>query len=112
MKNESKENITKKLNINPKKKIDIEEKNKLNSKTSKKDSKKIKKKIILTTALMVFLFVFSIIFAIINIGNEKILNRISIMGIDVGNMTQEDAKEMLNKVIKSYLLLMSMYLIR
>ena len=101
MKNESKENITKKLNINPKKKIDIEEKNKLNSKTSKKDSKKIKKKIILTTALMVFLFVFSIIFAIINIGNEKILNRISIMGIDVGNMTQEDAKEMLNKVIKS-----------
>ena len=69
--------------------------------TKNKKEKKIsqKTKIICITTFIIFLLIFSVIFAIINIGNEKILGKISIMGIDVGNMTREDARETLNKII-------------
>ena len=72
--------------------------------TEKEESKKEKKvskktKILLIVIFIIFLLIFSVIFAIINIGNEKVFGKISIMGIDVGNMTREEAKETLNKII-------------
>lgn len=46
---------------------------------------------------------FSVIFALLNIGNEKILSGIKIMGIDIGNLSKEQAqnviKEMTDKKI-------------
>ena len=61
----------------------------------KKVSKK--KKILLIAIFIIFILIFSVIFSIINIGNEKVLGKVSIMGIDIGNMTREEAKETLNK---------------
>ena len=70
-------------------------------KEEKKKEKKVSKKtkILLIVIFIIFLLIFSVIFAIINIGNEKVFGKISIMGIDVGNMTREEAKETLNKII-------------
>ena len=78
-----------------KKEIENEERTKSNK--EKKVSKKTK--ILLIVIFIIFLLIFSVIFAIINIGNEKVFGKISIMGIDVGNMTREEAKETLNKII-------------
>ena len=64
----------------------------------KKVSKK--KKILLIAIFIIFILIFSVIFSIINIGNEKVLGKVSIMGIDIGNMTREEAKETLNKIIE------------
>ena len=48
----------------------------------------------------VIIFVFSIIFSLININNERILKNIAIKDIDVSNMSQEDAKEFINKCFR------------
>ena len=39
------------------------------------------------------------IFSLINIGNDKIIGKVSIMGIDVSNMTKEQATEVLKEII-------------
>lgn len=77
-----------------------QDKKEIEKEESKKEKKVSKKtKILLIVIFIIFLLIFSIIFAIINIGNEKVFGKISIMGIDVGNMTREEAKETLNKII-------------
>ena len=74
-------------------------------KNSKKAGNKEKNKIkfLLIPILIAILLIFSVIFAIINIGNEKILGKVSIMGIDVSNMTREEAKETLSQLIENKL---------
>ena len=71
----------------------------------KKDNKvsKSKKIIIISSICILFLAVFSVIFSLININNDKILNKVTIMGIDVSNMTIDKAKEELSQVINTKL---------
>ena len=72
----------------------------------KKENKKVEKKktmlpIIIGSVLVIFLLVFSVIFSLISINNENILDNVSIMGIDVSNMSKEKAKEAVTEVITS-----------
>lgn len=53
--------------------------------------------------LIILLFFFSTIFAIINFDNSKILNGIHIQGIDVSNLSVEEAKQKLNLAFNEYL---------
>ena len=55
--------------------------------------------IVIISVLIVIALIFSVIFALININNDKILGNISIMGIDVGEMTREEAEEAIYEVI-------------
>ena len=67
---------------------------------------KVKKKrnyipLIIITVLICFILFFSVIFALINIGNDKILSGVSIMGIDVSKLSQQEATDKLNEIIQS-----------
>ena len=67
---------------------------------------KIKKKrnyipLIIITVLICSILFFSVIFALINIGNDKILSGVSIMGIDVSKLSQQEATDKLNEIIQS-----------
>lgn len=75
--------------------------NKKNDKV-KTNSKKILLPIVVIS-ILILLLVFSVIFALININNEKILNKVSIMDIDVSNMTREEAKKAVSDVINAKL---------
>ena len=61
------------------------------------------KMIILCVIIVAFLivFTFSTIFALINEKNNKIINNISAMGIDISNLTIEEAKQKLQDNLKS-----------
>ncbi len=65
----------------------------------KKTKRNIKIPIIVISALIIILLILSVIFALVNINNEKILANISVMGIDVSDMTQDEAKKAVNEVI-------------
>ena len=69
----------------------------------KKEKNRFKATVIVISALILVLIIFSVIFALSNINNERILNKVTIMGIDVSNMSREDAKNNINKVINSKL---------
>ena len=85
----------------------VEEKNEKESnindkkvKNNDKKPKKIKKRtIIISLILILFLMIFSIIFSLLNMNNEKILNGISMLGIDIGNLTVDEAKNKINDAI-------------
>lgn len=67
---------------------------------------KVKKKrnyipLIIITVLICSILFFSVIFALINIGNDKILSGVSIMGIDVSKLSQQEATDKLNEIIQS-----------
>lgn len=51
---------------------------------------------IILITLLILITLFCTIFALININNNKILKNISILGVDVSNLTVEEAKEKLN----------------
>ena len=68
-----------------------------------KNNKKSLWLIILFSALVVFLLVISVIFALININNEKILDNVTIMGIDVSNLTREEANKAVTEVVDAKL---------
>lgn len=70
-----------------------------NKKSSDKKEKKSKLKvwIILFILIIVLVLFFSSIFALLNINNDKIIQNISIIGIDVSNLTREEAKEKIKK---------------
>ncbi|MGN1327121.1 MAG: hypothetical protein ACI4VQ_03495, partial [Clostridia bacterium] len=53
--------------------------------------------------LLILLLVLSTIFAIVNANNSTILNGISIQGIDVSNLTIEEAKSKVSTVINEHL---------
>ena len=55
------------------------------------------KKIFLLITLIAFIFLFSIIFSLINLYNDKILYGISINGVDISNLSKEQAKLLLVK---------------
>ena len=67
------------------------------------DKKKSLIPIVIVSILIAILLIFSVIFSLININNENILNNVSIMGIDVSNMSIEEAKEAISEVINSKL---------
>lgn len=74
-------------------------------KTEKKGNEKKKSFFVIMTVsiIAIILIILSVIFALININNEKILENISIMGIDVSNMTQEEAKSAVEEVVNKKL---------
>ena len=51
-------------------------------------------------AIIIVLILFSTIFSLININNKKIMNGIKIQGIDVSNLTIEEAKNKLNSEVE------------
>ena len=63
-----------------------------------------KKKIIIISsiigAIIILLLIFSTIFGLINEKSNKIISGVSINNIDVSNLTKEEAKEKLNKIIE------------
>ncbi len=66
--------------------------------------RKDKKKLITIITISIVLFtilLFSIIFSLLNINNDKILSGITILGIDVGNLTAKEAAEKINDAINS-----------
>lgn len=76
---------------------------------SNNDAKKKKhKKIILccvipTSVLAILLLLLSTVFALININNNKIMNGISIQGIDVSNLTPDEAKQKINSIVSEHM---------
>lgn len=70
----------------------------LENKTKKNNHKKINKITVIIIPI-IFLIIISVIFALMNITNENILNNISIMGIDVSDLSKEEAKTVLNDII-------------
>lgn len=121
-KNEKKEEVKQNnSNKNSKKEVSQEtrqenkgiSKSDVETKENDSDVKKIEKNsnekkksffVIMTVSIIaIILIILSVIFALININNEKILEDISIMGIDVGNMTQEEAKSAVEEVVNKKL---------
>lgn len=58
------------------------------------------KKIILIISIILFLCGFSIVFSLINMGNDKIYNKIFIQGIDVSGKTENEANEQITKLYR------------
>ena len=75
------------------------ENNDKNPKNTKKAEKRRVFPLVLIGILIIAILVFSVIFSLINIGNDKIIGKVSIMGIDVSNMTKEQATEVLEEII-------------
>lgn len=65
--------------------------------------KKLINRIFIIIAMLIFIILISVIFALINITNENILNNISVMGIDVGNLSKEEAKMAVSDVVNKKL---------
>ncbi len=103
IKNAPEENINTKIEDEVK---EVKDENIENEKV-KQEEIKIKKQslisIILITSIICFLIVFSVIFALGNINNNKIMQGVSIMGVDVSKMSAEEAKEELNKTVENKL---------
>ena len=70
-------------------------------KENNKDKRKSILPVIVGSVLIIFLLIFSVIFSLISINNENILDNVSIMGIDVSNMSKEKAKEAVTEVINT-----------
>lgn len=65
-----------------------------NTRNRNRNTKKIDKKVIFTILiLLLFLLFISVIFSLINMGNNKIINRVYIGDINVSNLSQEEAKK-------------------
>lgn len=90
-----------------------EEKKEDNDKTVEEDSMKFKKAepskkqksnkvipIVVSLFIVLFVMIFSVVFALFNMNNEKILKGISILGIDISDLTVEEAKTKVNNAIE------------
>ena len=82
-----------------KSKTNIEEKPKKENNKNKRSTMCI----VFVSVIVILVLLISVIFSLININNENILNNVSIMGIDVSNMTQEKAKAAVSEVVNSKL---------
>ncbi len=76
------------------------------SKNADKEFTQKKKKVGLTITIIIALVIFlaltiSVIFSLLNMNNEKIIDGVSILGIDVSNLTAEQAKDQINDAINS-----------
>lgn len=81
----------------------IGQKKDIKTKEPSQSSKKSKKAlpIIITIAVIIFIAMFfSIIFALLNMNNNKIIEGISVLGIDVSNLTVEEATNQINTAIQ------------
>ena len=81
----------------------IEDKKSTENTKTKKLNRKSTICIVLVSIIIIFLLIISVIFSLININNENILNNVSIIGIDVSNMSQEKAKEAVSEVVNAKL---------
>ncbi len=72
----------------------IKEYEKEKNKKPKKGASRISTVILIILAIAITLF--CTIFALLNINNQKILKNITILGVDISNLTVEEAKEKLN----------------
>lgn len=92
---------------------ETEEKKEDNDKTVEEDSMKFKKAepskkqksnkvipIVASLFIVLFVMIFSVVFALFNMNNEKILKGISILGIDISDLTVEEAKTKVNNAIE------------
>lgn len=86
--------------------INEEELNQYIKETTNEKTETIKKShtkkvipIIIISILILSIMLFSVIFALININSEKIFSGISILGIDVSELTIEEAKNKINTAI-------------
>lgn len=92
---------------------ETEEKKEDNDKTVEEDSMKFKKTepskkqksnkvipIVVSLFIVLFVMIFSVVFALFNMNNEKILKGISILGIDISDLTVEEAKTKINNAIE------------
>lgn len=70
-------------------------------KTEKNTKNKIIIPSILIAIIIVLLLIFSVIFSLINIGNDSIIGKVSIMGMNVSNMTREEATLALEEIIEN-----------
>lgn len=86
-----------------KEKENIKDKKSTENTKTKKLNRKSTISIVLMSIIVIFLLIISVIFSLININNENILNNVSIMGIDVSNMSQEKAKEAVSEVVNAKL---------
>lgn len=70
-----------------------------------KSNRKFKKIFILIIPIILFLIIVSTIFAILNINNEKIVKGIFVQGVDLSDMTEQEAlnvlKEKIEKILKN-----------
>lgn len=69
-------------------------------KEKKRAKKNQKSKIIAITAVICFLLFFSIVFSLINIANSKILPKIQVMDINIGNLEKEEAEKNLLDLVE------------
>lgn len=92
---------------------ETEEKKEDNDKTVEEDSMKFKKAepskkqksnkvipIVVSLFIVLFVMIFSVVFALFNMNNKKILKGISILGIDISDLTVEEAKTKVNNAIE------------
>ena len=90
-----------------KEEINIEDNNKEKSfkKNIQEDNKnkRVIIPVIFISCILVFLLIFSVIFALLNVTNNKIFSNILIMGIDVSNMTKEEATKTITDIINTKL---------
>ena len=70
-----------------------------------KSNRKLKKIFILIIPIILFLIIVSTIFAILNINNEKIVKGVCVQGVDLSDMTEQEAlnvlKEKIEKILKN-----------
>ncbi len=95
----------KETNEEQQKELEVDQKEVENNKIENIDNIQEKKKktilpVIITTILTCALIIFSVIFALININNDKILSGITIMGIDVSKLTQEEAMKKIEELVQ------------
>lgn len=81
-------------------KIDNKDFKQIKTETKKK---KHKFPIIISVLLISFVIIFSIIFALININNDKILEGVTISGVNVANLTQDEATAKLEDIVNTRL---------
>ena len=68
-----------------------------------KRRKKILYYVIPISVLMVLLLLLSTVFALININNTRIIQGVSIQGIDVSNLSKEEAMQKLSSIVGEHL---------
>ncbi len=69
----------------------------------KHSHKKLVVFIVIFAIWALFILAFSTVFALININNDKIINGIQIQGIDVSNLTSDEAKEKVSTIMNNFL---------
>ena len=99
LKEESKKEELKKEEEKENKKVENKEEIK-KEEDKKTKSRKTKIILIIATILILAIMVFSVIFSLLNMNNNKILKGITILGIDVGNLSVEEAKAQINNAIQ------------